>query len=414
MKMLSAGAAAANQYANYVDQCLRNVGYGRCGLSYTAPLPSVADLQLYADFGATQPGSLEFTIIDTCNNTTDQIFPSEFVVGQTPELNWYGVFRGFNDPVGNTSFVVHLSADGTQSFFSQMFSTEPCGPLMKLKSCHPERATTTGFDLNGIYYGLPDGGFAGSEIYYTHTAWVRQGKVRNLNDKATFKSNLYFNARTTVEKLHQIQTEIVPKWYKEVLLALYSRGMVQVNDGQVYLVSDLAFEGLNDDDLDWKPWAQLKETFRLFYGCDEFCVLDSVESAPPDESEPGGSASEGDSSSCGTTITVTTASLLYVNLGFFDINVDGQSSVDLNYDVVNRPNRFALFDNGSLVESTGWRGTAPYGGPWGASLATAVTGTIQFNPIAGHDYQLLIEVGPAGPAPFDISDNFFVTVACTE
>lgn len=284
MKMLSAGTAAANQYTSYVHNCTRNAA---CELPYTAPVPSVGELQLFADFGATQPSSIQFTIIDTCNGGTEQIFPSEFVVGQTPEENWYGVFRGFNNPVGDTSFVVHLSINGgAMAFFSQMFSTEPCGPLMKIKSCHAEAATTTAFDVNGIYYGMPEGASAGSEITYLHTAWVRQGKVRELNDKATFKSNLYFNARTTVEKIHQIQTELVPKWYKDVLLAIYSRGMVQINDGQIYLVSDLNFEALNDDDLLWKPQAQLKETFRLFFGCDEFCITDSEE-VPPDESEPG-------------------------------------------------------------------------------------------------------------------------------
>ena len=287
--MLSAGTAAANQYPQYVDNCQRAV----CALPYTAPLPSVADLQLFVDFGASQPGSLEFTLIDTCNNNTDQIFPSEFIVGQTPELNWYGVFRGFNDPIPNTSFVVHLSVDGgSASYFSQMFSTEPCGPLMKIKSCHAEEATTTAFDVNGIYYGMPEGASAGSEISYIHTAYVRHGKVREMNDKATFKSNLYFNARTVVEKTHQIQTEIVSKWYKDVLLAVYSRGMVQINDGQVYLVSDLVFEALNDDDFDWKPWAQVKETFRLFYGCDEFCNIPESESPVESEPAPSGSASE--------------------------------------------------------------------------------------------------------------------------
>ena len=82
MKMLSAGTAAANQYTQYVDNCQRAV----CALPYTAPLPSVADLQLFVDFGASQPGSLEFTLIDTCNNNTEQIFPAEYIVGQTPEL----------------------------------------------------------------------------------------------------------------------------------------------------------------------------------------------------------------------------------------------------------------------------------------------------------------------------------------
>ena len=120
-----------------------------------------------------------------------------------------------------------------------------------------------------------------------------------------------------------------------------------------------------------------------------------------------------DNSSCGVTISQTTASLGYANLGLFDINVSGSASVNLDYDVVGRPNRFTLYDNGLLIDTSGWKGIAPYGGPWGGSLNTPVTGTITFVPILGHAYQLLIEVGPAGPSPYDVSDNFFVTIVCS-
>jgi hypothetical protein len=68
--------------------------------------------------------------------------------------------------------------------------------------------------------------------------------------------------------------------------------MVQINDGQVYLVSDLTFEALNDDDLLWKPYAQLKETFKLFFGCDEFCNIPEVDSGSESEPAPSGSGSE--------------------------------------------------------------------------------------------------------------------------
>lgn len=125
------------------------------------------------------------------------------------------------------------------------------------------------------------------------------------------------------------------------------------------------------------------------------------------------SESEGDNSSCGTAISVETASLLYVNLGLFDLNVAGMSHVDLNYDVVERPNRIALYDNGNLVESSGWKGLAPYPGPWGSDLNTAITGTIGFDPVPGHEYKVLVEAGPAGPSPYDLTDNFFINIVCT-
>lgn len=270
-------AVAANQYPAYVHNCLRNAA---CERSFSAPLPGIPYLQTYVDYGSSIPETMEWTLIDICTGDTEQIVPSNYVVGQTPEGNWYGVFKYFNSPANPvTTFVVYLSAfvdNGgpylvERTWFTEMMMVDPCDPLMKIKSCQPEQATITGFDVNGVYYGLPVNldFFGISEVRYFHIAYVRQGKVREMNNKATFKSSLYRTFRTTVEKIHQIETELVPKWYKDVLLAIYARGAVQIDDGTTYLVSDLNFEALNDDDLTWKPYAQLKETFRLFYGCDD-------------------------------------------------------------------------------------------------------------------------------------------------
>ena len=119
-----------------------------------------------------------------------------------------------------------------------------------------------------------------------------------------------------------------------------------------------------------------------------------------------------DNSSCGGGISQNTASLTYVNLGFFDLHVSGADHVNLNYDVLGRPNRFTLYDNGSIIDTSGWKGIAPYAGPWGVSLNTPVMGTISFDPVLGHEYKLLIEVGPAGPPPYDVSDNFSISIVC--
>lgn len=262
-------------YPSYVHNCTRNAA---CEPAYVAPIPGISQMQFYVDFGSFQPFMLEFQLVNVCNNNDlIQIFPSNYVIGQTPEGGYYGVFKYFTElPVDVTSFVVWLSATGagatTKTYFSQMMELERCLPLMKIKSCQPELATTTGFDVNGIYYGLPDeeGDILGiSTVRYFHIAWVRHGKVRELGNKGTFKSSLTRNFRTTIEKTFQVETELVPQWYKDQLLAIYARGAVQINDVKTYLVSDLNFEAINDDDLIWKPFAQLKETFRLFFGCDE-------------------------------------------------------------------------------------------------------------------------------------------------
>lgn len=300
-------AVAANQYPAYVHNCTRNA---QCEPSWSAPLPGVPYLQLYVNFGPTKPVTMDFQLLDHCGGGQEAITPGSYVVGLDPEGNWYGVFKNFNTPVANvTTFVVWLSAivqAGSQfverTFFSEMMVVEPCLPLTKVKACQPFQATTTAFDINGIYYGLTTSDeFLGNEsVRYFHIAYVRLGKVRELSNKATFKSSIYRNFRTTVEKIHQLETELVPKWYKDELLGIFARGAISVDDGDTYLVSDINFEALNDDDLTWKPFVQLKETFRLYFGCDESecveCCSPVILSATvnPQGSDSGSESDSGD------------------------------------------------------------------------------------------------------------------------
>lgn len=119
-----------------------------------------------------------------------------------------------------------------------------------------------------------------------------------------------------------------------------------------------------------------------------------------------------DNSSCGTILSFETADQDYVNHGLTDLHVEGASEVDLTYQVFDRPNRFTLYENGSEIATSGWKGYAPYPGVWGASLSTSSSGTIVFNPVPGRTYQVRIESGNAGSAPYDISDNFELKILC--
>lgn len=282
MKMIATtNAAPITAYSGYVHNCLR---HAPCEPSWAAPLPSLANLQLYVDFGTEEPTMIEIHVLNMCApDHTEQIFPANYVVSRTPEATWYGVFKFFSPTIQPMqTFVAWLSAMvettsglSERTFFSELMVIEPCLPLTKIASCHPEGATTTGFDVNGLYYGLPQGDYLGFEdVRYYHVAYVRHGKVREIANKATFTSNLTRNFRTVIERTYQLDTEMVPKWYKDLLLAIYSRGAIKVNGGTTYLVSDLAFDPINEDDLTWKPFAQLKQTSRLYFGCDESICAD--------------------------------------------------------------------------------------------------------------------------------------------
>jgi hypothetical protein len=307
MKMISTPTpVAANQYTGYVHNCLRNQA---CEPSYLAPVPGIPYLQLYVNFGAYKPLTADFELINHCNGEIEQIFPSNFVVGQDSEGNWYGVFKNFNTPLTDvTAFVMWLSSfvstpSGFQerTFFSELMVVEPCAPLMKIKACQPEKATITAFDVNGLYYGLPQNvDYLGiGAVRYFHIAYVRLGKLREFSNKATFKSSLTRNFRTQFERIHILDTELVPKWYKDVLLAIYLRGAISVDDGQTYLVSELVIDPINEDDLTWRPAIQVKETIKLYYGCDESeCVeccspiILSAVTNPSDSSSPSASSGE--------------------------------------------------------------------------------------------------------------------------
>lgn len=119
-----------------------------------------------------------------------------------------------------------------------------------------------------------------------------------------------------------------------------------------------------------------------------------------------------DNSSCATTIVEQTVALTYVDLGLFPLHVDGSAEVILTYHTYDRPNRFTLYEDGINIMTSGWKGYAPYPGPWGLSLSTSDSGTIIFNPTPSKVYQVRIEAGPAGPPPYNISDSFSLNIAC--
>lgn len=114
---------------------------------------------------------------------------------------------------------------------------------------------------------------------------------------------------------------------------------------------------------------------------------------------------------CGEIISIESVSAGYFPLGPFRLDVDAADTVNLNWEVFNRPNRFNLYNNGVLEQTTEWRGIAAYGGPWGANLNTATSGTLTFD-VSGGPYTITIEVGNADPDNI-VSDNFNVSIQCT-
>lgn len=113
---------------------------------------------------------------------------------------------------------------------------------------------------------------------------------------------------------------------------------------------------------------------------------------------------------CGNTINTSHTHNGYYAYPDYLLNVQGATdTVTLTYDVIDLPNRFTVYDaNGNLVVTSGWRGTAAYAGPWGASLSTATTGTISFSKGTGCFFRLLVESSTNS----NTQDAFNVGISC--
>jgi len=92
------------------------------------------------------------------------------------------------------------------------------------------------------------------------------------------------------------------------------------------------------------------------------------------------------------------------------------SSVDdyirFDWGVVDRPNRFTVYDSTGLLWTSGWVGFANYTGPWGASLNTPSTGSayICFKSTSGR--YVKVEAGNASPTPPQLTDAYNYTIVC--
>jgi hypothetical protein len=85
-----------------------------------------------------------------------------------------------------------------------------------------------------------------------------------------------------------------------------------------------------------------------------------------------------------------------------------------NWFVLDRPNRFSVYDSTALIWTSGWVGFADYSGPWGASLSTPSSGAspvLTFSSTSGR--YVLVDYGPAGPEN-PLTDVAEWSLSCTD
>jgi hypothetical protein len=99
---------------------------------------------------------------------------------------------------------------------------------------------------------------------------------------------------------------------------------------------------------------------------------------------------------------------------YIDTFSSGISALNVSWNAVDRPNRFTLYDEqGNLVATTGWKGTASYTGPWGTSLSTPTNGvlTVTKSPTSTY-YRLMVEAGPANTSS-PVNDTWDAIIGCS-
>jgi hypothetical protein len=431
MKAIYAGLAGSvplNTITNYQYNCNRKP----YEIPFHVPVIDGSDIQLYIDFGELKPVSFTSKIISLCDATNVDSPPCQYLFGVTPEGTYYGLFRfaaGVALPaVFAVAIDVTMTGASVRRYFSESYQVELfCLEPMKIEACFPENSNLLGYDTNGIYYGLTTDEVNSSgnlTMRYLHFVNARRAKVFEDGPKLTFSANIRQNFKSVLNRIYELRTELVPNYYKEYLLAVYTRGFIQVS-GAIYQVTDLAFEGIDDDDHTWKPYAKLKRETRYYFGCDSQpcnsdccspCSLSAIVEtiidpccSPEPDSVSANAETVTEGLGCGDTYSEVYAGIDQHSHEEQTINIYG-GNVSVAWECFDRPNRFTVLRDGVQLVTSGWVGVATYAGPWGASLSTSLSGTLNYTPVGGSDYTVLVEVGGAGPDP--ISDNFLVTINC--
>jgi hypothetical protein len=94
-----------------------------------------------------------------------------------------------------------------------------------------------------------------------------------------------------------------------------------------------------------------------------------------------------------------------------DIGTEITSNINFVWGTDNRPNRFSVYDIDGLVWTSGWVGVANYGGPWGESLNTPISGSQEICFELTFGRYVIVEAGPADLLN-PLTDFFEFTITC--
>lgn len=302
MKMINAGPVGpvSSNFGNYLFNCTRNK---QCQRPYFIPAKSLSELVFYADLPG-KPLTYQASIMDLCTPNceggtpgdfnfdynydfligegclptgTDFVFNS-YVAGKKPDGTWYGVFGAPSDVATPSFFFVRIvvNVDGVEYiFYSEMFEKDTCDTLTLVRGCYPnEPAGASATDCNGIYYGFPTNNdpLGSPNFRYIHSAYVRKASVIDADEKLTIS---LFNSRrpykTTVTHGKVFEFELVPPFYKDHLLSIFARGVIQITqDGKTIeykLQEEQTWSVLSRENKLWALDVLLGDVCKQIFGC---------------------------------------------------------------------------------------------------------------------------------------------------
>lgn len=287
MKMIYAGlfGTPAAVPEKWLYNCTRNAG---CQKPYYIPITNFDDFLLYFDF----PGKpTAYTInIKSCTGDTIDVtgLICNYVIAQKPDGTWYGIFTQFvSDTLpALTKFYIDavftIGANDHQ-YYSNQFEFEYCADVTKIESCYNDPTIgSDAYDCNSVYYGyhagagIPVGNIA---LRYFHQAYVRYAEVIENSNKMSFT---LFNSMTAYKneftREYLLQFELVPGFYKDVLIGIFNRGTIGI-DGIEYNLTDA--QDISPAEGPSKLW---KVDIKLFSLCKQYfsCTPTSCIPALPD------------------------------------------------------------------------------------------------------------------------------------
>lgn len=238
-------------------------------------MPEVAKVNVFT-FLPGKPLTFEVHLINLCDETTEIVLFDRSVIAQDDNNRYYFVGDGLLVQSLPTRYRIAIKFDFDchfQWFYSEVYSSQTVCTTYKL-------IEAIGDIADNVYSGLPKGDIAGdSSLFYIHRAYLESAELKLIGYKMSFSRNSRRNFKTEKEKTYELRPKLVPQWYMDYLFDIYSRGDIAI-DQRMYTISSLQSKLINECEETWKPWVQLVETDKRYFGCESRVpdlLIDEVE-----------------------------------------------------------------------------------------------------------------------------------------